>query len=59
NKICGNAHFNMKMKVVVEDQASYDKWIAEQAGLFAKKAEATPAANDSETIEITETVALN
>ncbi|MGB1039089.1 MAG: c-type cytochrome, partial [Bacteroidia bacterium] len=34
NKICGNAHFNMKMKVVVEDQASYDKWIKEQSLLF-------------------------
>tara|TARA_B110000977_G_scaffold2120_1_gene2913 strand:+ start:1200 stop:2984 length:1785 start_codon:yes stop_codon:yes gene_type:complete len=39
NKICGNAHFNMKMKVVVEDQASYDKWIADQSALFTKKTE--------------------
>jgi cytochrome c oxidase subunit 2 len=30
NKICGNAHYNMKMVIVIEDQASYDKWIAEQ-----------------------------
>ena len=35
NKICGNAHFNMKMKVVVEDEASYNAWIAEQSALFA------------------------
>ncbi|UPT67715.1 MAG: cytochrome c oxidase subunit II [Sphingobacteriales bacterium JAD_PAG50586_3] len=30
NKICGNAHYNMKMVIVVEDQASYDKWVKEQ-----------------------------
>ena len=27
------------MKVVVEDQASYDKWIADQSALFTKKTE--------------------
>jgi cytochrome c oxidase subunit 2 len=37
NKICGNAHFNMKMKVVVEDEASYNQWINQQTGLFANK----------------------
>lgn len=29
-KICGAAHFNMKMKVVVETQAEYDAWLKEQ-----------------------------
>jgi cytochrome c oxidase subunit 2 len=60
NKICGNAHFNMKMKVVVEDQASYDKWIKEQAGLFVKNVEA-PAepTNTVDSTSTTKTVALN
>jgi|TARA_B110000902_G_scaffold57066_1_gene66637 cytochrome c oxidase subunit 2 len=58
NKICGNAHFNMKMKVVVEDQTSYDKWMNEQAGLFVKKEETENAETES-TVEGTETVALN
>lgn len=39
NKICGNAHFNMKMKVVVEDESSYNKWLAEQSGLFVDAAD--------------------
>lgn len=30
NKICGAAHYNMQMKVVVESQADFDAWIAEQ-----------------------------
>ena len=65
NKICGNAHFNMKMKVVVEDQAAHDKWLSEQAALFTKKAEEAPATEEenteenSEETETTEAVALN
>ena len=38
-KICGSAHYNMKMKVVVhseEERAEYDKWMSEQTGAFAK-----------------------
>jgi cytochrome c oxidase subunit 2 len=30
NKICGNAHFNMKMKVVVESKKDYEKWLRAQ-----------------------------
>ena len=28
NKICGGAHYKMKMIVVVKDKASYKKWMA-------------------------------
>lgn len=30
NKICGVAHYNMQMKVVVESQEDFNAWIAEQ-----------------------------
>lgn len=30
NKICGASHYNMQMNIVVDEQADYDKWIAEQ-----------------------------
>ena len=30
NKICGVAHYNMQMKVVVETQEEFDAWMAEQ-----------------------------
>ncbi|MEM7185417.1 MAG: cytochrome c oxidase subunit II [Bacteroidota bacterium] len=33
NKICGNNHYNMQMKIVVETQEEYDAWIAQQATL--------------------------
>lgn len=30
NKICGAAHYNMQMKVIVESEEDYNKWLAEQ-----------------------------
>jgi cytochrome c oxidase subunit II len=36
NKICGVAHYNMQMKVVVETQEKYDAWLAEQNTLSEK-----------------------
>lgn len=46
NKICGNAHFNMKIKVVIESEAEYKKWLASKAKTFVKKpaTEEVPAA---------------
>jgi cytochrome c oxidase subunit 2 len=37
NKICGNAHFNMKMKVVVESPADYKIWLNSKTAAFAPK----------------------
>lgn len=30
NKICGKSHYNMQMKIIVETEEEYNKWIAEQ-----------------------------
>lgn len=30
NKICGSAHYNMQIKVIVETQEEYDAWLKEQ-----------------------------
>lgn len=30
NKICGSAHYNMQMKVVVVEQEEYEQWMSEQ-----------------------------
>ena len=35
NKICGAAHYNMQLKVIVESQEDYDKWLSEQKTLTA------------------------
>lgn len=35
NKICGSAHYNMKIKMVVETEAEYNKWLSEQKSAYA------------------------
>lgn len=64
NKVCGSAHYNMKIKVVVETQAEYDEWMKTQGPAFVKnpieKVEESPAetpTNDS--TAITPEVAIN
>jgi cytochrome c oxidase subunit 2 len=66
NKICGNAHFNMRMKVVVEDENSYNKWLSEQNATFVKSDEEpnmdeveNEETENEETEENTEVIALN
>jgi heme/copper-type cytochrome/quinol oxidase subunit 2 len=46
NKVCGAAHFNMKMDVVVESQEEYDAWL-EQQDVFLVDEDA-PSTPDSE-----------
>ena len=38
NKICGAAHYNMQMNVIIETQAEYDQWISEQKVFIAETA---------------------
>ena len=33
NKICGASHYNMQMKIIVEDEDSYEDWILEQKSI--------------------------
>jgi cytochrome c oxidase subunit II len=62
NKICGGAHYNMKLKVtVVGSEAEYQTWLATQAPFVAPAvpaAPATPTTSDSATVTTTPTVAL-
>ncbi|MCB0381311.1 MAG: cytochrome c oxidase subunit II, partial [Flavobacteriales bacterium] len=30
NKICGAAHYNMQMNIVVESKEDYEKWLSSQ-----------------------------
>ncbi|MFP9112483.1 cytochrome c oxidase subunit II [Flavobacterium sp. RHBU_3] len=51
NKICGASHFNMQMKIVVEDEADFNKWLSEketigQAVKKEKEGAAAPAATE-------------
>ncbi len=33
NKICGSSHYNMQMKIIVEDEVDYNKWLASKKTL--------------------------
>jgi cytochrome c oxidase subunit II len=39
NKICGAAHYNMQMTVIVDTEEDYRKWLASQKPMFANQAE--------------------
>lgn len=43
NKICGASHYNMQMKVVVDEEEDFNKWLSEQEtlGKAVNKAEGT------------------
>ena len=63
NKICGSSHYNMQMKVVVDEQADYKKWLSEKTKLVqsvktanaeeaaAKLAELNPSSSDSSSVK--------
>jgi len=35
NKICGAAHYNMQMNIIVESEEDYNKWLSEQTEFLA------------------------
>ena len=43
NKICGAAHYNMQMDIIVESQEEFNTWMAEQQTWMQKQATAAPA----------------
>ena len=52
NKVCGAAHFNMEMKIVVETQEQYDAWLKEQKEYLVKEeAEEAPASEQAVEVE--------
>lgn len=42
NKICGGAHYRMKMKVIVDSPEDYAKWLSSQPNLAATSTPAVP-----------------
>ena len=47
NKICGASHYNMQMKIVVESEEDYKKWLSEKPTLVSVvKAEKEPKAEE-------------
>ncbi len=73
NKICGASHYNMQMKVVVDEEADFNKWLSERKTLGAavkesqKEAEKAveqadtepaPEAEDIDTVAVADSTAV-
>jgi cytochrome c oxidase subunit 2 len=57
NKICGASHYNMQLKIIVESEADYKKWLASQETLAAKiKAANAPKVDPAASPEAAEVV---
>ena len=63
NKICGASHYNMQLKIIVESEADYKKWLREQKTISAvvKEADAPkvdPAANPADAKVVVDTTKM-
>jgi cytochrome c oxidase subunit 2 len=57
NKICGAAHYNMQMDIIVVSEEEYNKWISEQKPFFASnkvndEQKAEPIVNTTDTLVV-------
>lgn len=54
NKVCGAAHYNMKMDVIVESQEEYDTWLAKQKAYkeSPEKKEMAVAGSEQQTVQV-------
>ncbi len=64
NKICGAAHYNMKMEIIVESEADYNAWLDEQNQFLAveegnQAVEVETPQNDSLQVEKNESEQLS
>jgi cytochrome c oxidase subunit II len=58
NKICGVAHYNMKMPVRVLEKDDYVKWLREQKKVFTREALNATTAGDSTTVAPVDSTAV-
>ncbi len=59
NKICGASHYNMQLKIIVESEADYKKWLASQKTIAATINEAKAPKVDPATATDAATVAVD
>lgn len=41
NKVCGAAHYNMQMDIIVEEPGAFEQWLSQQKKFYAPEAEGT------------------
>ena len=50
NKICGAAHYNMKMEIIVESEEDYNKWLSEQNEFLAVEGNSTDSGSEETSV---------
>lgn len=56
NKICGASHYNMQIKIIVESEADYKKWLKEQKTIAQQVSEANaPKEETNEKVSVDST----
>ncbi|NDV15625.1 cytochrome c oxidase subunit II [Muricauda sp. TY007] len=62
NKICGKSHYNMQMKIIVETEEEFNKWLAEQKTfketVMIDETEQAHNLEDDADIELSETASV-
>jgi cytochrome c oxidase subunit 2 len=43
NKVCGSAHYNMQMSIIVDTEEDYQLWLAQQKTFVEAPVESAPA----------------
>jgi cytochrome c oxidase subunit 2 len=41
NKVCGAAHYNMQMDIIVEEEGAFEQWLTQQKPFYSPEAEGT------------------
>lgn len=54
NKICGGAHYNMQMNIIVESEEAYEAWLAEKKTIAESNAPKQAAPAEVEVTEVVE-----
>lgn len=47
NKVCGSAHYNMQMNIVVESEEKYQEWLSQQKSFVTEEDSGTETAEDA------------
>lgn len=50
NKICGSAHYNMKMDIIVDSEEDFEKWLNEQPVFYQESVETTSQETNQTTL---------
>jgi cytochrome c oxidase subunit 2 len=55
NKVCGAAHYNMQMNIIIEEQAGFDQWLSSQKPFYQEEVVEEVVDSTATTVIVAET----